>query len=92
MVTGSPLPPVYLDLIEDLGGNVAGDDLCQGYRYCLPCVDEELAGGGEDPFLAVARGYLGRPACPRMLAGPERFSYLQALIGECRARVWSTTP
>ena len=86
LVTGSPLPPVYLDLIEDLGGNVSGDDLCQSYRYCLPNVAEGLADGGRDLFLSVARGYLQRPACPRMLAGPGRFAYLQALIRECQAQ------
>jgi benzoyl-CoA reductase/2-hydroxyglutaryl-CoA dehydratase subunit BcrC/BadD/HgdB len=86
LVTGSPLPTACLDLIEDLGGNVAGDDLCHGYRYCLPNVEEDLAGGGTDLFLALSRGYLQRPACPRMLPGEARFAYLQALVRECRAQ------
>ena len=86
LVTGNSLPPAYLDLIEDLGGNVAGDDLCQSYRYCLPDAEPGLAGSGSDLFMILARSYLQRPACPRMLAGPERFAYLQALIRECRAQ------
>ena len=85
MITGSPLLPAYLDLVEDLGGNVAGDDLCQGYRDCLPQVTGR-DGGGDDPFLELARGYLQRPACPRMLAGRSRFAYLKELIRECRAQ------
>jgi benzoyl-CoA reductase/2-hydroxyglutaryl-CoA dehydratase subunit BcrC/BadD/HgdB len=86
LITGSPLPPAYLDLIEELGGNVAGDDLCQGYRYCLHSVDAGLDGDGGDLFLGLARSYLQRPPCPRMLAGQTRFAYLQALIRECRAQ------
>ncbi len=86
LVTGNSLPPAYLDLIEDLGGNVAGDDLCQSYRYCLPDVEQGLAGSGRDLFLALARGYLQRPACPRMLAGPARFAYLQTMIQDCRVQ------
>ncbi|HHW41219.1 MAG TPA: 2-hydroxyacyl-CoA dehydratase [Syntrophomonadaceae bacterium] len=81
LVVGSPLPFAYLDLIEELGGNIAGDDLCQGYRYCLPEVEE-----GPDPFLSLARGYLGRVPCPRMLAGKERFSYLLSLARKAGAR------
>lgn len=81
LVAGSPLPIAYLDLIEELGGNIVGDDLCQGYRYCLPEVEE-----GPDPFLSLARGYLGRVPCPRMLAGEERFSYLLSLARKAGAQ------
>lgn len=81
LVAGSPLPFAYLDLIEELGGNIVGDDLCQGYRYCLPEVEE-----GPDPFLSLARGYLGRVPCPRMLAAKERFSYLLSLARKAGAR------
>ena len=65
---------------------MAGDDLCQSYRYCLPDVVGGMDSGGEDLFLSVARGYLRRPACPRMLTGAARFTYLQELIRECRAQ------
>lgn len=81
LVAGSPLPIAYLDLIEELGGNIVADDLCQGYRYCLPEVEE-----GPDPFLSLARGYLGRVPCPRMLAGKERFSYLLSLARKAGAQ------
>jgi benzoyl-CoA reductase/2-hydroxyglutaryl-CoA dehydratase subunit BcrC/BadD/HgdB len=86
LVAGSPLPFAYLDLIEELGGNIAGDDLCRGYRYCLP---EVAAQGGSlqgDPFLSLARGYLQRIPCPRMLNGRLRFAHLQGLVRECGAR------
>jgi benzoyl-CoA reductase/2-hydroxyglutaryl-CoA dehydratase subunit BcrC/BadD/HgdB len=86
LVTGNSLPPAYLDLIEDLGGNVAGDDLCQGYRYCLPDTEPGSSSNENDLFMVLARSYLQRPPCPRMLAGTERFAYLQALIRECRAQ------
>lgn len=81
LIAGAPLPPSYLDLIEELGGNIVGDDLCQGYRYSLPDVQE-----GDDPFVALARGYLGRVPCPRMLAGRERFAHLLSLAKDAGAQ------
>jgi benzoyl-CoA reductase subunit C len=46
-----------LDLIDGLGGQVVGDDLCSGSRHFLGQV------GGEDPIPALAGYYLGRPPC-----------------------------
>ncbi|MGB9791999.1 MAG: 2-hydroxyacyl-CoA dehydratase subunit D [Thermacetogeniaceae bacterium] len=74
VVSGAPLPPSYLDLVEELGGSIVGDDLCHGYRYTLPEVEE-----GGDPFVALGRGYLGRVPCPRMLRGRERFEQLLSM-------------
>jgi len=79
LVVGSPLPAVYLDLFEELGANIAGDDLCQGYRYCLPEIGDD-----PDPFNALACGYLSRVPCPRMLSGVERMAYLRERAAECR--------
>lgn len=79
LVMGSPIPSVYLDLFEELGANIAGDDLCQGYRYCLP----EIA-NGPDPFAALARGYLERVPCPRMLSCRGLPAYLRERVAECR--------
>ena len=50
--------PRLLDLIEDLGGQVAGDDLCSGSRHF-----HDLVGDG-DPIVAMAEYYLLRPPCP----------------------------
>jgi bzd-type benzoyl-CoA reductase N subunit len=50
--------PRLLDLIDELGGQVAGDDLCSGSRHF------QSRAGGEDPILALADYYLARPPCP----------------------------
>lgn len=81
LLVGSPPPLSYVDLLEELGGAVVGDDFCQGYRYCLPEIEE-----GPDAFLSLARGYLERVPCPRMLAGQERFAYLSRLAKEWRVQ------
>jgi benzoyl-CoA reductase subunit C len=54
--------PRVLDLIEDLGARVAGDDLCSGSRHFH---DQVCAGG--DPIAALADYYLRRPPCPTKL-------------------------
>jgi bzd-type benzoyl-CoA reductase N subunit len=54
--------PRLLDLVEDAGAHVAGDDLCSGSRHFL---DEVGAGG--DPVTALADYYLRRPPCPTKL-------------------------
>jgi len=51
--------PVILQLIDELGGCVVGDDLCTGSRY----FDTPVAETG-DPFAALAERYLQRTPCP----------------------------
>jgi benzoyl-CoA reductase/2-hydroxyglutaryl-CoA dehydratase subunit BcrC/BadD/HgdB len=50
--------PRILELIQELGGRVAGDDLCSGSRHF-----HDLVGDG-DPIEALAEYYLLRPPCP----------------------------
>ncbi len=50
--------PRLLDLIQDLGGRVAGDDLCSSSRHFHDRI------GDGDPILAMAEYYLLRPPCP----------------------------
>ncbi len=58
-LTGAVLDePRLLDLVQDLGGRVAGDDLCSGSRHFHDRV------GDGDPILAMAEYYLLRPPCP----------------------------
>ena len=51
--------PVVLRLIDELGGQVVGDDLCTGSRYFDVPVDETM-----EPFAALAERYLQRAPCP----------------------------
>lgn len=54
--------PRLLDLIDDLGAQVVGDDLCSGSRHFLGQVGTE-----GDPLAALADYYLQRPPCPAKL-------------------------
>jgi len=54
--------PRLLDLIEDLGANVAGDDLCSGSRH----FHDQVCNEG-DPIADLADYYLRRPPCPTKL-------------------------
>mgnify|MGYP003681905872 CR=1 FL=1 len=51
-----------LDLIEDMGARVVGDDLCSGSRRFYGQVGVE-----GDPIAALAGYYLRRPPCPTKL-------------------------
>lgn len=51
--------PRLLDLIEDVGARVVGDDLCSGSRHFY-----EQIGGEGDPGANLADYYLQRPPCP----------------------------
>jgi len=51
--------PRLLDLIEELGAQVVGDDLCSGSRHFSGQVGDE-----GDPIAALADYYLRRPPCP----------------------------
>ena len=71
-LTGAVLDePRLLDLVEDLGARVGGDDLCSGSRHFRAVVRAQ-----GDPLEAVAGYYLGRPPCPTKLhpdPDPGRF-------------------
>jgi benzoyl-CoA reductase subunit C len=65
MLIGSSVDdPAFIKIIEDKGGLVVTDALCFGSRYFSSHVDEE-----GDPLLSLARSYLMRPQCPRMMDG-----------------------
>jgi benzoyl-CoA reductase subunit C len=51
--------PRLLDLIEEVGGKVVGDDLCSGSRHF-----HDLVGIEGDPIGNLADYYLRRPPCP----------------------------
>jgi benzoyl-CoA reductase subunit C len=48
-----------LELIDDLGARVVGDDLCSGSRHF-----HDQVGWGGDPIVSLAEYYLRRPPCP----------------------------
>jgi bzd-type benzoyl-CoA reductase N subunit len=51
--------PRLMDLVDELGAQVAGDDLCSGMRHFWGAV-----GSGPNPVDALAGYYLRRPPCP----------------------------
>jgi len=71
--------PAYLQVMEDLGGLIVTDSLCFGSRYLWEPV--EVGDEGDDLMLGLARSYLNRPSCPRMVnnAG-ERCDFVKQMV------------
>ncbi|MFW6125714.1 MAG: 2-hydroxyacyl-CoA dehydratase subunit D [Chloroflexota bacterium] len=67
--------PEYVKLIEDLGGLVVTDFLCFGTRDFWDLVDEEA-----EPIPALAKRYLERVSCPRMIDHPRRQKFMMDLV------------
>ncbi|GAA0182952.1 (R)-2-hydroxyisocaproyl-CoA dehydratase subunit beta [Clostridium sediminicola] len=64
MVIGSALDdPEYTKVIEDKGGLIVTDALCFGSRYLWEPVELH----DDDVMGAIAKSYLTRPVCPRMI-------------------------
>ena len=62
-LTGAVLDePLVLEIIDELGARVAGDDLCSGSRHFHDLVDAQ-----GDPISALAAHFLRRPPCPAKL-------------------------
>lgn len=55
--------PTYLKIFEDKGGLFVADANCYGSRYLY----EDVEIDEKDPLAGLARSYLKRPVCPRML-------------------------
>jgi benzoyl-CoA reductase subunit C len=70
--------PAYLQVMEDLGGLIVTDSLCFGSRYFWEPVEI-----GDDPLLNLAKSYLNRPSCPRMVdnAG-ERSDFIKQMVND----------
>lgn len=68
--------PAYFQVLEDLGGLIVTDSLCFGSRYFWEPVSIQ-----EDPMVGLARSYLRRPSCPRMVNGvAERSDYVKQMV------------
>ena len=64
------------EIIEAAGAEVPASDLCTGLRYFARNVD----GAGEDPYLALARAYLGEPHCARTASPIQRADEIRKLV------------
>ncbi len=68
----------HVRLIEDAGGLVTADNLCLGGRYFDGLADES-----GDPWEALARRYLTKLSCPRMIDGvSKRMDRLFSTVAE----------
>jgi len=81
MIVGSNLDnPAYLELMEDLGGLIVTDYLCNGTLYFWEQVDETLP-----PIEALARRSLHNLSCPRMIGDfPRRLNFIQEMLKTIR--------
>lgn len=69
MISGSLFPDAKLiEHIDRAGGRVAVLDTCIGNRH----FKEQVQMGMEDPYWALAKRYLEKPLCPRMIALSSR--------------------
>ena len=83
LVAGNILnSPVPVSLIEDAGGAIVGFDTCFGRRHYETLTEE----GGRDPFEALARRYLQRPPCARMMGTLDQVRELGKAMEETAAQ------
>ena len=81
LISGSFLTDTtVLELIEELGGVIVGDDLCNGTRYV-----DTLVAKSDDPIAALADRYLRRAPCP-CKQSPQRSRSEWILDGVQRSR------
>jgi len=70
--------PEYFKIIEDLGGLIVTDADCFGSRYFWQPVEI-----GDDLMLSLARAYMDRPTCARMMNRlDERLDFLKDMIAD----------
>jgi len=73
--------PTWFGIIEELGGLVVGDTTCFGSRYFWEPVEID-----SDPIRGLARSYLRRSLCPRMVGRlGERTQAIEEMATRSRA-------
>jgi benzoyl-CoA reductase/2-hydroxyglutaryl-CoA dehydratase subunit BcrC/BadD/HgdB len=77
LITGNVVDrPDLFNMVEAAGAEVPVADLCTATRHFNFLVDEDEA----DPYVALARGYLNKPRCPRIAGLEERFAQMMELV------------
>lgn len=81
MVYGGPASSSLIDAIEDSGGIVVLEHMCNGLRQIKTDVRQE-----GDPYKNLARSYLVKPPCPRMVGEHSIFglSEIKDMVREYR--------
>ena len=69
--------PAYIRVIEQLGGLVVTDLLCFGLRAFWDLVEED-----SEPVAALAKRYIQRISCPRMMDYARRLKFIKDLAEE----------
>ena len=67
--------PDLFNIVEEAGADVPAADLCTASRYFDRRVEE-----GGDPYLALARAYLGAPHCSRTATPGERLAETREIV------------
>ncbi len=81
LISGSILDnPQIIELVEQCGARVVGDDLCTGTRQFW-----QMAEPDGEPLTALSRYYLGRIPCPRMRDAQKRFDHVFQLVDDFQA-------
>jgi benzoyl-CoA reductase/2-hydroxyglutaryl-CoA dehydratase subunit BcrC/BadD/HgdB len=82
LVSGSIVEQLWIfDLLEAAGGRVVADDLCNGYRFCLPA-----DGKGEDPMERLIDRYVNRFPCPARSNIEDRVPRVKELVERSGAK------
>ena len=104
LVSGAVLETNSLfEMIENLGGRVAADDTCTGYRHYAEPAEPQLL---KDPLEFIIHRYMEMPPCPcRHLQLNERIDYLEGLADKrkvtgavlvirkfCEPHAWDSVP
>ena len=82
VLSGSPAHnPGIISFIEDCGLDVVDEDMCSGGRFFALEVDNTV-----DVLTDLARAYLNRAPCARMMRLPDRVQYITAAAQASGAR------
>ncbi len=80
LLAGTFLPERgILALLEESDAAAVFADFCCGERFHVQYGARDYPCGG-DPWLVLARAYLGKPPCPRMTGKNERSLYIQTIL------------
>jgi len=91
LLAGTILPDQkILDLVQESKVTVAFADFCVAGRFYLD-FNHSSAGGRRldrslrgDPWLILAKVYLGKPPCPRMAGKSGRAPYIESILADVR--------